>query len=124
MHLGVISERRTGDEILLLTRREVRHAGDIFPRVIKPVLADELQPVILRQATTVRDMDAYDVQTPVVGGTCKTVQSFEDAHTLHLRVMLAIRLAWFASNVPLQSRRIPHLQRLVVRRRNEEHVVG
>ena len=84
-----------------LTRHEVRHTSDELPRLIEPMLADELELVILRQATTLYDMDAYDVQASVVGGTCETVESLKNAHALDLCVVLAICLARFAGDVPL-----------------------
>ena len=84
-----------------LTRHEVRHTSDELPRLIEPMLADELELVILRQATTLCDMDAYNVQASVVGGTCKTLESLKNAYARYPCVVLSICLARFAGDVPL-----------------------
>jgi hypothetical protein len=69
--------------------------------MIKSVLPDNLQLVVLWQLPTLRYLNSDDMQTPIIGSTGKTVGAFDDTDALHFRVMLSIRMPRLACHIPL-----------------------
>jgi len=101
----------------------MRHAGYILSNIIQPMFSDYLEFVVFRQSTSLRGMNANDVQTTVICSTRKTVHTFQNADTFDSCMMLAIRMSWFTRDIPFQTCRIPNFDCLVVGGRDEEHVV-
>ena len=87
------------------------------------MFAHSMQLVVLRQRRALAHMHAHDMQASVIRRTRKTVHALQHAHAFDASVVLVVRMSWLARDIPLQARGVPNLDRLVVGRRYEEHVV-
>ena len=85
------------------------------------MFAHSMQLVVLRQRRALTHIHAHDMQAPVVRRAREAVQTLEHAHALDPSMVLVVRMPRLAGDVPLQPRRVPHLDRLVICR---QEVVG
>jgi hypothetical protein len=69
-------------------------------------------------------MNSNNMETAIIGSTSETVDAFQHAYALDLGVVLSIGVSRLTRDISLKSRRIPHLDGFVIRRRDEEHVIG
>jgi hypothetical protein len=78
------------------------------------MLANCINLGVPRKGTTLTDVDANDVKTPVIGSASKTMHAFEHTDSLDLSLLLCVRKPWLACDITFQSRGIPDLHSLVV----------
>lgn len=78
------------------------------------MLANSIYLGVPRKGTTLTDVDANYVKTPVIGGASKTMHAFQYTDSLDLSLLLRIRKPWLTRDITFQSRGIPDLHGLVV----------
>lgn len=100
------------------------HARDKFARIIQPVLTNRLEFSVFGQAPSNTNMHPNHMKASIFRRTNKAMRLLHHAHTRHARVMLSIRMPRFAGHIPFETRRVPDLDRLVVRTGDEKNVVG
>ena len=88
------------------------------------MLSYDLQPTVFWQRTALIHMDSDDMYTSIFGCAREGMMTFKHTHTLHSRVMLRISVPRLTRYVPLEPRRVPDLNGLVVGASHEEEVIG